>query len=647
MIRVPKAYSYHRFSSDEQEKGNSIARQTKATNKILDKLGLELDTDFDLLDKGKSGYHGKHRTEGQLGAFLAAVEAGEVARGSALAVGDLDRLGREGPIDMLQNILTILWDHGITIVTPNESYGPEDKNNLGKIIPLFCSLSRAHEESQRKSDMKKASCKIAREIEAKEKRPTSRNCPNWLTVEGVTDSGPKMHMDLKYAVKPRAKKTLRLIFEWYVDKVSPREIVRRLNKRKDVWVPKRFEKQKSVRWRTSYVQKLLREQSLIGFKQQYTKGKDGKRHPIGEPIEDFFPRMIENNLWYAVQQRIETNPKSKGGRNGKNDNLFAGLIACAYCGGTMGVTNKTGKKAGPDKDWKYYRCNNGAANHGCKSYSIRHDEVESLVLQNCQQLDPCDILPDRRKTNEAANEAAFKVAGLQGEVNELERKTANLRDAIADANDGTARKELMALLEAKTAEKTKAGKLLREAKQKRKKLTQATVDLKEWRATFEGLEEALTSSPDIRLRAKEHIRELVAKIEIYTNGLAPDAEPTADTLPDSMTRALWKPIPTDKLPSAVALLAVGSLGQLTPKKPIPKATLKDFELWLAHRLKTKMGRFLRVTFVTGKVVDIVPRNGLAVGMRLAGECRNWAMAYPDLNVFWKKYKKDEAWAKRK
>ena len=56
------AYSYLRFSSAEQAKGDSIRRQTKLRDDWLAKSGAMLDTSLTLTDAGVSGYTGQLAT---------------------------------------------------------------------------------------------------------------------------------------------------------------------------------------------------------------------------------------------------------------------------------------------------------------------------------------------------------------------------------------------------------------------------------------------------------------------------------------------------------------------------------------------------------------------------------------------------------
>src|SRR5262245_48096950 len=56
---APLAYSYSRFSSAEQAKGDSLRRQEEARDAWLAKAGAKLDTSLTLRDEGVSAFSGK------------------------------------------------------------------------------------------------------------------------------------------------------------------------------------------------------------------------------------------------------------------------------------------------------------------------------------------------------------------------------------------------------------------------------------------------------------------------------------------------------------------------------------------------------------------------------------------------------------
>lgn len=112
----PKAYSYLRFSTPEQMKGDSYRRQFELAVKYAARKGLELDDTFQFQDLGVSGFRGENLTTGALAYFREAVTAGEISNGSYLLVESLDRISRQ-QARKAQRALEEIVDLGITVVT--------------------------------------------------------------------------------------------------------------------------------------------------------------------------------------------------------------------------------------------------------------------------------------------------------------------------------------------------------------------------------------------------------------------------------------------------------------------------------------------------------------------------------------------------
>lgn len=115
---MPSAFSYLRFSSPEQAKGDSIRRQTEATASWCARNKITLDTSITLRDEGVSAFRGKHRDNPDthaLASFLQAVKSGRVPAGSYLIVESLDRLSREKIRPALTLLLNLI-EAGIKVV---------------------------------------------------------------------------------------------------------------------------------------------------------------------------------------------------------------------------------------------------------------------------------------------------------------------------------------------------------------------------------------------------------------------------------------------------------------------------------------------------------------------------------------------------
>lgn len=114
-ILPAKAYSYVRFSTKRQGKGDSLMRQLDKSREYAAEYGLDLqEKSFE--DLGVSAFDRSNVTKGALAAFIKAVEAGAIERGSFLLVENLDRLSHADVLDAM-NLLSTLVKLGIRVVT--------------------------------------------------------------------------------------------------------------------------------------------------------------------------------------------------------------------------------------------------------------------------------------------------------------------------------------------------------------------------------------------------------------------------------------------------------------------------------------------------------------------------------------------------
>ena len=151
---MPKAYSYTRFSSEKQGRGDSLRRQTEKAAQFVIKrqdLGLELDTTRNISDPAMSAYRGTHLKRGALAAFITAVENGAIEEGSYLLIESFDRLSRQSSHESLTLLLNLVRS-GVTVVTLNDEriYNEETIGGVDGTFTLMQSLvsmARAHEES--------------------------------------------------------------------------------------------------------------------------------------------------------------------------------------------------------------------------------------------------------------------------------------------------------------------------------------------------------------------------------------------------------------------------------------------------------------------------------------------------------------------
>lgn len=403
---MTKAYSYRRFSSPEQGKGRSKDRQWEACQKYCLDHGLDLATgkDYTFLDEGKSAFKGEQLDEvnGQLARFLKLVDEGTIAAGSYLIVESLDRLGRDRVKDALMRFMTLLGK-GINVVTLADSrVYREDYTEMDLMLSILV-MSRAHEESVTKA-MRVGDAFRKKQQNAREHNlPMGNAIPMWLAFDGKS-----------YTAIAEAELVVIRIFDLCIAGYGKVATAKLLNAEgvlcfkaakalaadgKPVRVVDAngvetfkmpFEAYKDTTWGTSSVNKVLHNRAVLGEYQPFsTQGGAQKRRPIGEPIKDYYPRLVSDSVFYQAQAAMDGRRLSKTTNQSKNFNVWGGLAKCALCQSPMHLVNK-GK---PPKGNTYLHCS--SARKGlCSGKVVRLDNSEVVFRELLARLDSVALVQD-------------------------------------------------------------------------------------------------------------------------------------------------------------------------------------------------------------------------------------------------------------
>jgi len=392
-----KAYSYIRFSTPEQIKGDSLRRQLEGSRQWADENNYELDTS--LRDLGVSAYSGANRTEGSLKKFIDLIEQGQIDEGSVLILESLDRLSREELTKSLNLFISIL-SAGIKIVTlaDRQEYTAASINNIGNLVISLVSMARAHEESLMKSIRVRASLE-ARVANAHNKKVSAR-CPNWLKYNKAKDT---------FEMIGERCELIREMFRKSIAGVGMNRISQELNENKvPVWGA-------AQGWENSYIRVILKSRMLLGEYQAHTH-QSGKKVPVGEPVKDYYPTVISEEDFYAAQTGIAQR-KVKRGRRGKHfTNLLQGMCYCIKCHSKMRFLSR-GK-------YSYLLCNNAFRKMGCDHHKYYpYGKIETLVLMGvAQKVDWYSL-----------------VSGVKTNLVELKRKQSSLSAQLTDAESRAGR----------------------------------------------------------------------------------------------------------------------------------------------------------------------------------------------------------------
>jgi DNA invertase Pin-like site-specific DNA recombinase len=381
------AISYVRFSTMGQSEGDSIRRQTEATEAYCKKYGLILTDAFRLMDSGKSAFKGANRSPtGALGQLEKQVRDGKIPKGTVLIVENLDRLSREDIVSA-QLLLLNLINQGVEIVALSDNERRYSKETLAanpfELIISIMVMSRAHEESKIKSYRVKESW-INRNKLATEGKHINIRLPSWLESK-----------DKKYLVTPGKAEVIKRIFKLYLEGYGTQTIAQMLIKEKIPNIAKSTSGK--TMWHPTYVQRILKSKEVIGY---YTG--------TSPEVPAFFPVVIAESDFYAVQAKIKTRYSYKGQRN-NNPHPLSHLLQCELCGGSIVRCLGNG--------YHYFQCR-GSQLKVCDSQTLSIYGTEQALLKVIASAGPTAS----RLDDQSARQAQQDIAAIQGKINEMDQK---------------------------------------------------------------------------------------------------------------------------------------------------------------------------------------------------------------------------------
>ncbi|MBV1690871.1 recombinase family protein [Novosphingobium sp. G106] len=365
-----KAYSYLRFSTPEQVKGDSFRRQASMALAYAEKNDLDLDHELTFHDVGVSAYRGQNADAGRLACFVEAVRSGQVPQGSLLLVEQLDRISRLTPRKALR-VLEDIVETGVSVVTMNDGREYTSTSLDNDHMDLMWSLMifmRANDESATKSSRLRAAWEGKRADVEKGKRLTSK-APAWL----------KLSEDRTiFAIIPERADLVQRIFAMTLEGVGQHRIAATFNREGIApWGRGSF-------WQRSYIAKVLANPAVLGTFSPHVMEFDGTRKSRRalDPIDHYFPAVISEETYKEAQALRQALSAPQRGRhaNAPITNVLAGLAACPKCGSTMTRVAK-GKRSRPA-----YVCTRAKAktqgHAGCVYKSVRCELIEDAILRS-------------------------------------------------------------------------------------------------------------------------------------------------------------------------------------------------------------------------------------------------------------------------
>jgi DNA invertase Pin-like site-specific DNA recombinase len=416
-----------RFSTPEQQEGDSERRQALSFRRVCDRWGLVPSKRWEIFDRGLSAYHEEHLSKGKLGKFLAQAEAGKVnpdsqGRMPALVFEAVDRLVRSAGLkanDLIRRFVALK----IPLVFDEADLWIDETTIDDKWIMLQVLIDQAHKYSQRLAR------RLASSWEGKrnETKPTKHSCPRWLEWNEAAKH---------YEVIEEEAEVVRDMFRRCADGESLRDIMRVL----------------PHGWSLSQVASYLgsnRGREVLG---EWQPCKGNWRKPVGEPHPNEYPSILTEAEFYAAQNELASRRKARGPKGkGGFVHLFKGLVFDLE-GEPLWIQGD-----GPKWCRRVLRPRKSYLNReGAKS--VPYVWVEKCILHFVSELDPQELEAPERGTVSPVADLLGKLATNKAKLEKLQQRLLSAEaDEVDDIQDSRKalreqRRELEKQLDAARAE---------------------------------------------------------------------------------------------------------------------------------------------------------------------------------------------------
>lgn len=253
-------------------------------------------------------------------------------------------------------------------------------------------------------------------------------------VTGGAPLGYRPGPDKRWQIDPVGAEMVKRAFEWYDSGQPMGQLAEQFN-------AEGHKTAKGNTWTKSSFTTILRNKKYIGV---YEYGGTVS-------IAGGIPRIIEDELFFRVQRKLDANRHRPGAYKAEVPYLLSGKLFCGECGSPMTGTAGTSKSGARHY---YYICNNRRAKK-CDKKNVRLDLIEAAVLQSA-----LDVLTDeniayisaeveRRCTEDSGSKALL--SSLRAQLSEVEKQLKNIGSAIAQGIITETTKQLLMDAEADRA----------------------------------------------------------------------------------------------------------------------------------------------------------------------------------------------------
>ena len=352
---------YGRYSSDNQ-RDTSIEDQRRVVQRWADAHGHELVADFS--DAAVSGASAR-LLNGLQGALRSAFT--KPAPFDAIVVDQLSRLSRDvGDTDA---IIKRLRFFGVRVIAVSD--GIDTGDDTTKVSVTVKSLvNELYLDDLRKTTKRGLDGRFLKGYATGGRTYGYRSEP--VHEPGRSDShGRPISVGYRITIDPAEAAVVCQIFRLFREGLGEKAIAKRLNLQSTHRV-----------WRPNTIYLMLQNSKYVG--RFYFNRREWRKHPeTGRRVYRWRPRdqwesrvidalrIIDDEVWDAVQRRLQTRQRLFARRRSATAHLLSGLLICDRCGGRLSIVAKD-----------YYGCRNHVESGTCpNNLRIRREAIEELVIR--------------------------------------------------------------------------------------------------------------------------------------------------------------------------------------------------------------------------------------------------------------------------
>ena len=372
------------------------------------------------------------------------------------------------------------------------------KNNGVRVISVTENISDSPEGVILESVLEGFAEYYSLQLSENIKRGMNVNAQKCLCTGGGVALGYRVDENKRFQIDEATAPVVRKIFDMYAGGCTVAEIVTYMNERG-------IKTSRGALFNKNSLHTMLRNKRYIGI---YTY--KGTETPGG------MPRIIDDDLFYQVQEIMDKNKKAPARARAKEEYLLTTKLFCGHCRDMMtgySGTSKSGKKH------CYYICNNVKRKGGCKKKVVPKQQIEDYIINICREI----LTPENIEVfvkgvmlcQQEDDKNNSVMTSLLKQQQSLERKKKNLLNAVMECEIESVRKTLYEQLAALEKEAEEVGFTIK--KEQMPNITRDPEFIKFW---FEQLAKCGDTEEHELTNRKVLIATFINKVYLYDDRIS-------------------------------------------------------------------------------------------------------------------------------